>query len=321
MSQTNFTTTLYAGIDIAKATLQLSLGGAAYSLPNDAKGHARLLKLLTAAEQAQPGCHVHVILEATGGYERALCSALHAAGRTLSVIPPSRVRQFASAKSEHAKTDAIDADVLAAFGAAIQPAPTLPPSAAQSHLEALVGRRAQLVETRTAELNRAEHYHDKLLRQQSRQFLALLERQIAQCERAIAAQIAADAPMKARAERLQQVPGIGPTVGAVLQAQMPELGTLRAGEAAALAGLAPYNRDSGPWKGTRQIRGGRAPVRCALYMAALSSVRHDRILREFYTRLRAAGKKPLVALTAAMRKLVELLNRLLQKPDFQLATP
>ena len=150
MSQTNFTTILYAGIDIAKATLQLSLGGAACSLANDAKGHARVLKLLTAAEQAQPGCQVHVILEATGGYERALCSALHAAGRTLSLIQPSRVRHFASAKSEHAKTDAIDADVLVAFGAALQPAPTLPPSAAQSHLEVLVGRRAQLVETRTA---------------------------------------------------------------------------------------------------------------------------------------------------------------------------
>ena len=114
---------------------------------------------------------------------------------------------------------------------------------------------------------------------------------------------------------------MGPVVAAVLQAQRPELGTLREGEAAALAGLAPYHRDSGPWKGTRQIRGGRAPVRCALDMAALSAVRHDRILREFYTRLRAAGKKPLVALTAAMRKLVELLNRMLQKPDFQLAAP
>jgi transposase len=320
MSQTNFTI-LYAGIDVAKATLQLSLGGAAYSLANDAKGHVRILKLLTAAEKARPGCRVHVILEATGGYEAALCGALHAAGRTLSLIPPSRARHFASAKSEHAKTDVIDAEVLAAFGEAIAPAPTLPPSPAQAHLSELVGRRAQLVETRTAELNRAAHYTDKLLRQQSRVLLSLLDRQIAQCERASAAQIAADETMKVRAERMQQVPGIGPVVAAVLQAQMPELGTLREGEAAALAGLAPYNRDSGPWQGTRHIRGGRAPVRCALYMAALSTVRHDRILREFYTRLCAAGKKPLVALTAAMRKLVILLNRMLQNPHFQLAPP
>ncbi len=148
---------------------------------------------------------------------------------------------------------------------------------------------------------------------------ALVALRIGQCERAIAAQIAAEPPMAERAERVQQVPGIGPVVAAVLQAQMPELGTLSDGEAAALAGLAPYNRDSGPHRGVRRIRGGRAPLRCALYMAALSAVRHDRILREFYTRLCAAGKKPLVALTAAMRKLVVLLNRMLRKPQFKLA--
>ena len=319
MSQNNFTTTLHAGIDVAKATLQLSLGGVSHSLANDPKGHARILKLLAAAEAARPGITIHVILEATGGYEAALVAALHAAGRTLSVIQPSRARHFASAKCEHAKTDAIDAHMLAAFGEALAPEPTPPPSAAQTHLAELVGRRAQLVETRTAEINRAGHYTDKLLCRQSRALLALLDRQIAECERAIAAQIAADAEMQARAQRVQQVPGIGPVVAAVLQAHLPELGTLSEGEAAALAGLAPYNRDSGPCKGTRRIRGGRAPVRCALYMAALSAVRHDRILREFYTRLCAAGKKPLVALTAAMRKLVVLLNRMLQKPAFKLA--
>jgi len=125
--------------------------------------------------------------------------------------------------------------------------------------------------------------------------------------------------MTLRATRMQQVPGIGPVIAAVIQAQMPELGTLSDGEAAALAGLAPYNRDSGPWKGTRHIRGGRASVRCALYMAALTAVRHDHILRDFYAKLCAAGKKPLVALTAAMRKLIVLLNRMLQKPQFKLA--
>lgn len=319
MSQNNNITTLYAGIDIAKATLQLSLGGVAQNLGNDPKGHACILKRLSAAEAAQPGSQIHVILEATGGYEAALVKALHAAGRTLSVIQPSRVRHFANAKCKHAKSDPIDAEVLAAFGEAIQPPATPPQSAAQMHLAELVGRRAQLVETRTAELNRAAHYTDKVLRRQSRGLLALLERQIAQCDRAIAAQIAVDQTMTTRAARVQQVPGIGPVVAAVLQAQMPELGTLSDGEAAALAGLAPYNRDSGPWKGTRRIRGGRASVRCALYMAALSAVRHDPILREFYTRLCKAGKKPLVALTAAMRKLVVLLNRMLQKPNFILA--
>ena len=319
MSQNNNITTFYAGIDIAKATLQLRLGGASSSLANDPKGHARILKLLAAAEAARPGYKIHVILEATGGYEAALVEALHGAGLRLSVIQPSRVRHFANAKNKHAKTDPIDAAVLVAFGEAIQPPPTPPPSAAQTHLVKLVGRRAQLLDTRTAELNRAAHYSDKLLRTQSRQLLALLTRQIAQCDRAIAAQLVTDKAMKARAERVQQVPGIGPVVAAVLQAHMPELGSLSEGEAAALAGLAPYNRDSGPWKGTRRIWGGRAPVRYALYMAALSAVRHDAILRDFYARLCAAGKKPLVALTAAMRKLVVLLNHMLRKPNFKLA--
>jgi transposase len=315
MSQNN-STTFYAGIDIAKATLELRLGNGSYSLPNDAKGHARLCKLLAAAQAAQPGRQVHVILEATGGYEAALCAALHAAGMRLSVIQPARARHFASAKAEHAKTDKIDASVLAAFGEAMAPAPTPPPSAAQSRLELLVGRRAQLLGTRTAEFNRAAHYTDKVLCAQSRTLRALLDRQIAACERAIAAQIAAEATMKERAARVQQVPGIGPVVAATLQAHLPELGAIGDGEAAALAGLAPYNRDSGPWKGTRRIRGGRAPVRCALYMAALSAVRYDPILRAFYQRLCAAGKKPLVALTAAMRKLIVLLNRLLRNPHF-----
>jgi transposase len=319
MSQNNNNLTFYAGIDIAKATLELNVGGTSSSLTNEAKGHARILKLLAAAEAARPGYKIHVIVEATGGYEAALVEALHHAGRRVSVIQPSRVRHFANAKNKRAKSDPIDAAILAAFGEAIQPPPTPPPSAAQTHLVKLVGRRAQLLDTRTAELNRSAHYNDKLLRTQSRQLLALLTRQIAQCDRAIAAQLAADEAMKARAERVQQVPGIGPVVAAVLQAHLPELGSLKEGEAAALAGLAPYDRDSGPRKGPRRICGGRAPVRCALYMAALSAVRHDAILRDFYARLCAAGKKPLVALTAAMRKLVELLNHMLSKPTFKLA--
>jgi transposase len=319
MSQNNNNLTFYAGVDIAKATLELNVGAVSSSLTNDPQGHARILKLLAAAEAARPGYKIHVIVEATGGYEAVLVEALHRAGRRVSVVQPSRVRHFANAKNKRAKSDPIDAAILAAFGQAIQPQPTLPSSAAQTHLVKLVGRRAQLLDTRTAELNRSAHYNDKLLRTQSRQLLALLTRQIAQCDRAITAQLAADEAMKARAERVQQVPGIGPVVAAVLQAHLPELGSLKEGEAAALAGLAPYDRDSGPRKGPRRICGGRAPVRCALYMAALSAVRHDAILRDFYARLCAAGKKPLVALTAAMRKLVELLNHMLSKPTFKLA--
>jgi transposase len=317
MSQNNLTI-LYAGVDVAKATLELGFEGASNSFGNDAKGHARILKLLAKTEAGRPGTNIQVILEATGGYEAALVRALHAAGRPVSVILPSRARHFAHAKNARAKTDPIDAGVLAAFGAAIQPAPTTPPSAGQSRLVELIGRRTQLVETRTAELNRAAHYTDKLLGQQSRQLLALLAQQIAECEGAIAAQLANDQEMKARVARLQEVPGVGPIVAAVLQAQMPELGTLSDGEAAALAGLAPYNCDSGPRQGTRRIWGGRAPARCILFLAAMTAVRHDPILRAFHLKLLAAGKKPMVALTAVMRKLVVLLNRMLKNPQFKL---
>jgi transposase len=313
------TTINYAGVDVAKATLELDLGGVRHNLGNDAKDHRQILKLLAGAEKAQGGIKVHVILEATGGYEAALVRALHEAGQPVSVIQPSRVRHFAYAKNQRAKTDPIDARVLSQFGEAIRPAPTAPASAAQIHLVELVTRRAQLVETRITELNRAGHYTDKMLCRQSRGLLALLDRQIGACDKAIGAQIGADKTMKARAQRVQQVAGVGPVVASVLQAGIPELGSLTDCEAAALAGLAPYNCDSGPHKGTRRIWGGRAPVRCALYMAAMTAIRHDPILKAFYLKLRAAGKKPMVALTAVMRKMVVLLNHLIKNPEFELA--
>ena len=315
----NNSTILYAGLDVAKATLQLDLRGVSHCLENTQKGHRCLLRLLAEAEAGAPAhARLQIVLEATGGYEAAVVAALHAAARRVSVLQPARVRHFARARAEHAKTDPIDAAVLTAFGEALRPAPTPAPDAAQSHLAVLVGWRAQLVAMRVAELNHAEHYTDKLLRTQRRQLLALLDRQIAACERAIATQLAADEAMKTRAARVQEVPGIGPTVAAILQAQMPKLGTLTDGQAAALTGLAPYNRDSGPRQGVRFIRGGRVGVRCALYMASLSAIRHDRILHDFYARLRAAGKARMVALTAVMRKLIVLLNRLQRQPAFQL---
>ena len=324
MSQNNITNSnlniIYAGVDVAKARLELNLGGVTHTFTNETKGHTRILKLLAGAEKAQVGTKVHVILEATGGYEAALVCALHEAGQPVSVIQPSRVRHFAYAKNQRAKSDPIDARILSQFGEAIRPAPTAPPSAAQTHLGVLVVRRGQLVETRIGELNRAAHYSDKMLCRQSRELLAVLDRQIAACDKAIAAQIAADKTMKGRAQRVRQVVGVGPVVAAVLQAGIPELGTLTPCEAAALTGLAPYDCDSGPRKGTRRIWGGRAPVRCALYMAAMSAIRHDRIFKTHYIKLRSAGKKPMVALTAIMRKMIVLLNHLLKNPEFKLVT-
>jgi transposase len=311
MSQNN-SLIIYAGVDVAKDSFVLHFQGRTSTLANDAKGCTRLVRIL------QRGGPVQIILEATGGYEQAVVRALHAAGIAVSVLEPSRVRAFAKAQGRRAKTDPIDAGVLCAFGEAIHPAPTLPPSAEQSKLAEWVLRRRQLLESVVAESNRSAHYLDALSRRQAASLLRMLRRQISQCDQAIAGLIASDAKLQSRATRMQEVPGVGATTAAILLAEMPELGTLSSEGAAALAGVAPYNCDSGPWKGCRRINGGRVTVRCALHMASLSASRYDPILRTFHQRLLAAGKKKMVALTAVMRKLIVLLNRLLKHPNFQL---
>lgn len=313
MSQNN-TAILYVGLDIAKLSLQLHLAGQFHSLTNDSKGHVQLLKLL----RGHPGAQV--ICEATGGYEQPVVRALQAAGVPVTIVEAGRVRYFARAQGQRAKSDPIDSAVLTEYGRTFKPAPTPAASDRQLRLADVSQRRRQLIHTRTMESNRAEHYTDPLCVRQSRQFQKLLEKQIDECDQAIATLIAEDDGLARKANRLQAIPGVGPVVAATVLAEMPELGKLNPQTAAALAGVAPYDRDSGKFRGIRHISGGRRPVRCALYMATLSAVRHDRILKEFYTRLRAAGKKPLVALTACMRKLVVLMNHLLKNHEFKLAT-
>ncbi len=312
MSQ-NHTAILHVGLDVAKASLQLDLAGQSHALANDAKAHAQLLKLLRAHPTAQ------IVCEATGGYEQPVVRVLHAAAVPVSVIEAGRVRHFARAKGRRAKTDPIDAAVLSEYGRAFQPAATTAPTAQQARLAALSSRRLQLLHTRLAETNRAEHYLDKLCVRQARQLLRALEKQIQECDAAITELIAADETLQARADRLDAIPGVGAVTAATVLAELPELGRISDEAVAALAGVAPYNRDSGAVTGVRHIAGGRTAVRCALYMATLSAVRYDAILKAFYLKLRAAGKKPKVALVACMRKLVVLMNRLLKYPQFQLA--
>lgn len=312
MSQNN-TPILYVGLDVAKLSLELHLAGHPHALANTARGHSQLLKHLRAHPTA------HVVCEATGGYEQPVVRALHAAGIPVSVLEAGRVRHFARAQGQRAKTDPIDAAVLADYGRAVQPPATLPASPRQQQLADLTQRRRQLVGLLVIERNHVEHYADPFRCRQARQLAKMLERQIAQCEAAITQLIAADTQLAHKAERLQAIPGVGPTLAATLLAEMPELGQLTPPTAAALAGVAPYNRDSGSQKNLRCIAGGRRVARAALYMAALNAVRRDRLLKEFYLRLRAAGKKPKVALTACMRKLVILMNRLLKNDNFQLA--
>jgi transposase len=312
MSQNN-TSILYVGLDVAKLSLALDLAGNSHALENHAQGHAQLLKLL------RPHPQVHVVCEATGGYEQPVVRCLQTAGVAVSIIEAGRVRHFAQAQGQRAKTDPIDAAVLSAYGRACQPSASTPPSDQQQQLADLTQRRRQLVQLLTQERNHLEHYTDRFRLRQAKQLCRLLDKQIDECEQAIAEVIDHDPVLKHKAERLQAIPGVGPVVASTMLAEMPELGDLTPQTAAALAGVAPYNQDSGPKQGFRSIAGGRRTVRCALYMATLSAVRHDRILKEFFQRLLAAGKKRKVALTACMRKLVILMNRLLKNNQFQLA--
>lgn len=312
MSQNN-TPILHVGLDVAKASLQLDLAGQSHVLTNEAQGHAKLLKLLRDHPTA------HLVCEATGGYEQPVVRVLHAVSVPVSVVEAGRVRHFARAQGQRAKTDPLDAAVLSAYGRAFRPAPTAAPTAQQARLAELSTRRLQLLQTRLAETNRAEHYLDKLCVRQTRQLLKALEKQIEACDLAITALLAADEELHAKADRLDAIPGVGAVTAATVLAELPELGRISDEAVAALAGVAPYNRDSGAAQGVRHIAGGRTAVRCALYMATLSAVRYDAILKAFYLKLRAAGKKPKVALVACMRKLVVLMNRLIKNPKLLLA--
>jgi transposase len=304
---------VYAGLDIAKAGLQLDLQGRSFDLANSRDGHALLCKRLAAV----PG--VHVVCEATGGYERAVVAALHAAGLPVSVINPARVRSFARAQGRQAKTDPIDAAVLTAFGKAFAPGATPARTATETKMAALVTRRAQLLQLRVAEEQRAGMCTDADLLKLSGRWLRAVEKQIAHVEALIEKLLAAETKLAAQVRRLDDIIGVGRITAVSVLASLPELGTLNRRQAAALAGLAPYNRDSGTWAGTRHISGGRAAVRSALYMAALSASRSNHLLKPFYDRLLAAGKPSKVALTAVMRKLIVLINHLLKNPEFALA--
>jgi transposase len=305
----------YLGLDIAKRTLDLSVHPALTqrAYPNDAAGHATLLAALRPV--AGP---IHIICEATGGYEHGLLAALHAAQVPVTLVNPRQVRDFARAKGLLAKTDSLDAAVLAEYGRVFTPASTAALSPAQQRLAHLVTRRQELLEMITQEQHRAEHPHDAFVVKQARRLTTTLRRHLAQLEEEIGALEKADAKLAEQVGRLIGIQGVGQRTAWLLLAALPELGTLARGQAAALAGLAPYNHDSGPQRGQRHIAHGRPLARRALYMAALVAARFNPVLRPFYQRLRAAGKPPKVALVALMRKLAELANLLLKSSSFSL---
>jgi transposase len=300
-------TAVWAGIDVAKAQLDLAVEGAAgvQRYINDPAGVAAAVGWLRARQPAG------IVVEATGGYERALLQAAGAAGLAVSVVNPRQVREFARATGRLAKTDAIDAQVLARFGGRLEPRPTLLAADDQADFASLVARRRQLQEMLTAERNRLSLARPSA-RRSIEAHLGWLEQELAAVEQALEAHIAADPARAERAALLRSVPGVGPVLTHTLLADFTELGSLDGKQAAALAGVAPLNRDSGTLRGRRTVWGGRAPVRAALYMAALVGTRYNPVLRNYYQRLLAAGKAKKLALVACMRKLLVILNAIVR---------
>jgi transposase len=309
------TTITYLGLDIAKRSLDLSPHPAFIqcSFPNDEAGHRALVAALR-----QVSSPLQIICEATGGYEHHLLVALHEAQVPVTLVNPRQVRDFARAKGFLAKTDSLDAAVLAEYGRLFTPAATVALSPVQQRLGQLVTRRQELLGLITQEQHRTEHHHERFVLRQAARLLATLRRHLKQLEEEIAQLEKADATLAGQVERLTGIQGVGQRTAWLLLAALPELGTLARGQAAALAGLAPYNHDSGPWRGQRHIAHGRAMARSALYMAALVAARCNPVLKPFYERLRAAGKPGKVALVALMRKLVELANLLLKSSSWKL---
>lgn len=247
-----------------------------------------------------------------------MVAALHESNVPVSVLNPARVRHFARATGQRAKTDHIDAAVLTAYGQALQPKATAPRTEQEQQLTELIRRRVQVLEILVAQRQQAERLSLPALRRQAQSLVRRLERDLEQIEtqlRELRTQVTA---LDERVQKLEAITGVGTITALGVLAELPELGTLNRRQAAALAGLAPHPRESGQWHGRRRIGGGRAPVRRALYMAALVAARSNRQLKAFYQRLRSAGKPAKVALTAVMRKLIVLMNLTLKHPNFVL---
>jgi transposase len=293
----------FIGIDVAKAQLEFACrpSGETGTVANDDEG------IRTLVDRGQALSPTLIVLEATGGYETAVVAALAAAGLPVVVANPRQVRDFAKAMGQLAKTDALDAQVLALFAERVQPAPRPLPDDALQALDALLTRRRQLVEMLTAERNRLFVARPPV-RRDLQQHIRFLERRLREADDDLHTAVKASPAWRVKADLLQSVPGVGRVVSLTLLAELPELGRLSHKEIAALVGVAPLNRDSGTLRGKRLVYGGRAPVRAVLYMAALVASKCNPVIRAFYQRLRAAGKPAKVALTACMRKLLIILN-------------
>jgi transposase len=301
------TTEVFVGIDVSRDKLDLAVrpDGEQWQSANTAAGIAALLPQLLALQPTA------IVLEATGGLELPVLAALASAGLPVIAVNPRQVRDFAKAVGKLAKTDAIDAQVLAHFADAVRPTVRPLADAATQALSALVTRRRQLVEMLTAEENRRSTA-PAAIRADIQDHIAWLRKRLKDLDKELSQAIRTSSLWREQEDVLRSVPGVGPVVSVTLLADLPELGTLGRKQIAALVGLAPLNRDSGTMRGKRTIWGGRASVRAALYMAALVGSRCNPVLRALYARLLAAGKVRKVALTACMHKLLTILNAMLR---------
>lgn len=298
---------LFVGIDVAKATLDIALRPSAQTwqvIYDDPHVEA----FVTQLNELSPTL---IVVEATGGLERSLVAALVAARLPVIVINPRQARDFAKATGRLAKTDRIDAQVLAHYGEAIRPSFRPLPDADTQQLRALVDRRRQLVDMMTAEQSRLNTSPARV-RDSIEAHLTWLQQQLASLDDDLDDMLQSSPIWRERDDMLQSTPGVGPVLSRTLMSQLPELGDLNRKEIAALVGVAPFNRDSGTWRGRRTIWGGRAAVRSVLYMSTLVATRHNPVIREFYERLLAAGQAKKVALTACMRKLLTILNAMVK---------
>jgi len=296
------------GIDVSKDRLDVVVrpGGETFAVERNAAGLERLIERM---RQLSP--HV-VALEATGGFETVVAGALAAATVPVVVVNPVQIRAFAKAVGQRAKTDPIDAAVIARFAEATKPEPRPLPDEATRLLADLIARRRQIIEMIGAESQREKRIAVPRLRKSIRRVIGMLEKELASLDTDIDDAVRGSPAWREKEDLLASVPGVGPGIARTLIADLPELGTLSRKQIAALAGLAPFTRQSGQWRGKSFIGGGRASVRTALFMGALVATRHNPILKAFFDRMRAAGKPKMVALIAVARKLLTILNAILR---------
>lgn len=299
---------MFVGIDVAKDRLDVHLrpDGEVFTVARDGEGIEALAIRLLALKP------VLVVLEATGGFETVVAAGLAAAGLPLAVVNPRQIRDFARATGRLAKTDPLDAAVIAHFAEAVRPQARPVASAEAQALGELVARRRQLIAMMTAERNRRRQLTTQRLIKGIDRILAALQTQLSELEQDIDDAVRGTPAWREKEDLLVTAPGVGHKIARTLIAELPELGSLSRHQVAALVGVAPFNRDSGKWRGRRAIAGGRAVVRSALYMSVLVSIRRKLPLAAVYHRLRAAGKPAKVAIVACMRKLATILNAILR---------